>query len=137
MAICNKPALVASIMLDIKDKMDSDLPVTIRRLDSLAKVLESAVFIELGHLQGSGVLPFGVAIALIKLQSMIIIPWDLISILVSWCCAIGAKLSLVGHAEKLLLSFCNAFKLLPTIKVKQVIFFGINGTSNRVISSND
>jgi len=50
MAIGNEPALVASIMLDINDKMDSDLPVTIRRLDSLAKVFESVLFMELGHL---------------------------------------------------------------------------------------
>ncbi len=61
----NKSALMAPIMLHVKDKVYTNLPVTFRGLSSLAQVLEGLVFVELGHLKGSRVLPLGVAIALV------------------------------------------------------------------------
>ena len=128
---------MAPIMLDIKDKVDPDLSVAIRRLGPFSKVFEGLVFMELGHFKGSGILPLGVAIALVKLKGMSVVTWDLISILVAWCCSVRTEFGLVGHAEELLLPSCNAFEPLPAIKIKQVILLGINGTSDRVISCND
>jgi len=52
-------------MLNVKDKMDSNLLVAFWCIDSLAQVLESLVVMELGHLKGSRVLSFGVAIMLV------------------------------------------------------------------------
>ena len=123
-------------MLDIKDKVDSNLFIAIRGLGSFPKILECLVLMELGHLQGSRILPLGVSIALVKLKSMVIISWDLITILVSWG-AVGMEFGLIGHAEELLLPSCNTLKVLPAIKIKQVVLFSIDGTSDRVISSND
>ena len=65
MDIGNKSALVASIVLHIKDKVNMNLPVTFRGLASFAQVLEGLVLMELGHLKGSGVLPLGVSIVLV------------------------------------------------------------------------
>jgi len=73
---------------------------------------------ELSHLKGSRVLPLGVAIVLVKLNSMVVILWDFIAILVAWCHAVGPELSLVNHAEELLIMSCNAFEPFPTIKSK-------------------
>jgi len=81
MSICNRPALVASIVLHIKDKVNTDLVET---LSSFTQVLESLVLMELGHLKGSGVLPLGVSIALVKLGGMVVILWDFIAVLVAW-----------------------------------------------------
>jgi len=37
--------------------------------------------VQLGHLEGSGVLPLGVPVALVKLDGMVVVPWDLITVL--------------------------------------------------------
>ncbi len=105
-------------MLDVKDKMDSDLPVAFQCLSTFSYIFEGLVLIELGHLKGSGVLPLGIAIALVKFNSMVVISWDFIIILVSWCCVIGLEFGLVDHAKKLLVLPGNAFKVLPTIKIE-------------------
>jgi len=68
-------------MLDIKDKMDSNLAVAFWCFCSLAHVLESLVLMKLGHLKGSGVLPLGFSIVLVKLNSTIVILGDFIAIL--------------------------------------------------------
>jgi len=78
------------------------LLVTFRGLSSLTQILEGLVFVELGHLEGSRVLPFSVPIVLVKLDGMIVVSWDLIAILVVQHHAIGPELGLVGHAEELL-----------------------------------
>jgi len=72
---------------------------------------------ELGHFKGSGVLPLGVPIAFIKLNSMVIVPRDFVTILVSWGRAIGPELGLVNHAEELLISLGYALKPFPTVKI--------------------
>ena len=107
-----------SIMLHIKDKVNMDLPVTFSWFSSFTQVLEGCVLMKLGHLKGSKVLPLGVSIALVKLVGMVVILWDFIAILVAWCHEVGPVLGLVNHAKQLLVLSCNAFKPLPTIKVK-------------------
>jgi len=92
---------------------------------------------KLGHLKGGGVLPLGVSIALIKLDGMVVIPWDFIAILVAWCRAIRPELGLVNHAKELLVTLGNALEPLPTIKIKEAIFFGINCAGDRVVSGNN
>ena len=92
---------------------------------------------KLGHLKGGGILPLGVPIAFIELNSMVIIPRDFITILVLWCHAIGPELGLVNHVEELLVMLGNALKPFPAIKIKEAIFFGINCADDRVISGND
>ncbi len=115
--ISNKSTLVAPIVLDVKDEVYADLLVTIRGLTSLAHVLEGVVLMKLGHLKGSGVLSLGVPIALIKLDGMVVVSWDLIAILVAWHHAVGLALGLVSHAKELLVTFGYALELFPTIKI--------------------
>jgi len=83
-SISNKPTLMASIMLHIKDKVNTNLLVTLGWLASFAHVLEGPVLVELGHLKGSRVLPLSVPIALVKLDGMVIFAWDFVAILVAW-----------------------------------------------------
>ena len=86
MSICYKSALVPSIMLYIEDKMNMYLPVTFRWLSSFTQVLEGLVLMKLGHhLKGSRVLQIGIPIALVKLDSMVIVAWNLVTVLVLWC----------------------------------------------------
>jgi len=91
---------------------------------------------KLGHLKGSGVLPLGVSIALIKLNGMVVIPRDFITVLVARCRAIRPELGLVNHAKGLLVALGNARKPFPAIKIEEAIFFGIDCTDDRVVSSN-
>jgi len=63
-SICNKSALVSSIMLHIKHKVNSYLLVAIRWFCSSTQVLEGHVFMKLSHLKGIRVLPLGVVIVL-------------------------------------------------------------------------
>jgi len=98
--IGNHSALVPSIMLHIKDKVNSYLLVALKWFCSLTQVLEGLVFMKLGHLKGSGILPLGVAIVLIKFNSMVVTTWDFIPKLVAWCHAIGPELGLVSHVEE-------------------------------------
>ncbi len=72
---------------------------------------------ELGHLKGSGVLPLSVPIVLVKLDSMVVVMWDLIAILVVWCHVIGPELGLVNQAKKLLVMLGYALELFPTVKI--------------------
>jgi len=44
---------------------------------------------------------------------------------------------LVGHAEQLLVMFCNTPEPFPSFLVKEVIFLCIEGTGNRIIGSNN
>ena len=92
---------------------------------------------ELGHLKGSRVLPLGIPIALVKLDSMVIVSWDFIAILVAWGHAIGPELGLVNHVEELLVTLGYSLKPFPSIKIKKAIFLGINCTGDRVVSGND
>ncbi len=73
---------------------------------------------ELGHLEGSGVLPLGIPIVLVKLDGMVIIPWDFIAILVAWCHAIGPELGLDNHVKELLVTLGYALEPFPTIKIQ-------------------
>ncbi len=100
-------------------------------------MLEGLVLMKLGHLKGSRVLPLGVAIVLVKLNSMIVILWNFIPILVAQCHAIRLELVLIDHPTEFFVSSCNVFKPLPAIKIKQVVLAGIDCTGDQVISSND
>ncbi len=115
--IGNESALVSPIMLHVKDKVNTNLPVTLRGLSSLAQVLEGLVFMELGHLKGSGVLPLGVPIVLVKLDGMVVVMWDLIAILEAWLHAIGPEIGLVNHAKELLVTLGYALEPFTTINV--------------------
>ena len=117
--------------------MNTNLLITLRGFSSLAQVLEGLVLVELGHHKGSRVLPLGIPIVLVKLNSMVIVSWDFIAILVAWCRAVQLELGLVDHAEELLVLLGNPLKPFPTIKIEEVILFGINCAGDRVISSND
>ncbi len=105
-------------MLDIKDKMDSDLSVSFWCLNAFSQVLKGLAFMELGHLKGSRVLPLGIAIALVKLDNMVVISWDFKTILVLWCHVIESEFSLIGHTKDFLVMPCNALKALPAVKIK-------------------
>jgi len=108
---------MAPIVLHIKDKVNTNLPVTFRGLSSFSQVLEGLVPMELGHLKGSRVLPLGITIVLVDLNGMIIVLWDLITILVAWCHVIGPELGLVIHVEELLVMLGYALEPFPTIKI--------------------
>ncbi len=71
-------------MFHIKNKVKMNLPVTVGGLTSFAQVLEGLVLMELGHLKGSRVLPLGIPIAFVKLNGVVIVMWDFITIFVSW-----------------------------------------------------
>ncbi len=105
-------------MYHIKDKMDSYLPIAFRQFAPLPQVHEGLVFMKLGHLKGSRVLPLSVAIVLVKFDSMVVILWTSCTILIAQCLAAGPELGLVNHPEKFLVSSGNAFKPLPSIKIK-------------------
>jgi len=104
-------------MLHVKDEVNMNLPVVPRGFSSLAEVLEGLVLVKLGDLEGSRVLPLGVPIALVKLDCMVVIPWDLITILIARRHAVRSELGLVNHAEELLITLGYALELFPTIKV--------------------
>jgi len=120
MSICNKHALVVSIVLHIKDKVNTDFSVTFRWFLSFIQILilEGLALMQLGHLKGIGVLPLGVSIEHVKLNGMVVILWDFITILVAWCHAVGPELGLVNHVKELLVASCNAFEPFPSIKIK-------------------
>ena len=73
---------------------------------------------ELGHLKGSGVLPLGVSIALVKLDGMVVVPWDLIAIFVVRCHMVGPELGLVSHAKEFLVTSGYPLKALLSIKIE-------------------
>ena len=110
MPIGNESALVASIVFHVKDKVNTNLSVAFRGFSSFAQVLEGLVLMELGHLKGSRVLPLGVSIVLVKLDGMVVMPWDFIAILVAWCCVVRPELGLVDHPEK-----CSSLQCLQTV----------------------
>jgi len=116
--ISNESTLVASIMFHVKDKVDTNLPVTIRGLSSFAQVLEGLVLMELGHLKGSRILLLGIPIVLVKLNGMVIVSWDFIAILVAWHCVVQPELGLVGHAKELLVVSGYPLKVFPSIEIK-------------------
>ncbi len=47
------------------------------------------------------------------------------------------EFGLVDHSREFLVSPCNALKMLPAIKIKQVVLPGIDCTGDRIICSND
>jgi len=106
----NKSALVASFVLHIKNEVNTNLLVTIGGLSSFAQVPEGLILMELGHLKGSRVLPLGIPITLVKLDGMVIVAWDFVTILVAWCHLVGPQLDLDNHPEKLLVPSCNDFQ---------------------------
>ncbi len=73
---------------------------------------------ELRHLKGSRVLPLGIAIAFVKLNGMVIVSGDFITILVTWCHAVRPKHGLVGHVDRLLVTSGDPLKALPSIKIE-------------------
>ena len=116
--IGNKSALVASIVFHVKDKVNTNLPVTIRGLTSFAQVLEGFVLMELGHLKGSRVLPLGIPIVLVKLDGMVIVMWDFVAILVAWHCAVRPELGLISHAKEFLVTSGYPLKAFLSIKIE-------------------
>jgi len=44
---------------------------------------------------------------------------------------------LVNHAKEFLFPLCKASEPLPPICVKKTIVLGVDGTGNRIVSSND
>jgi len=84
----------------------------------LPKFLKVLKVMKLGHLKGSRVLPLGFSIALVRLNSMVVILWDLIALLVTWCHVVRPELGVIDHIEKFLFFSCNAFKPLLSIKIK-------------------
>ena len=73
---------------------------------------------KLGHLKGSRVLPLGVPIALVKLNSMVVVSWDFVAILVAWCRVVRLELGLVDHVEELLVLLGNPLKVFPSVEIK-------------------
>jgi len=124
-------------MLNIKNKVNPDPSITIRWFGSLSKVFERLVIMELIHLKHCRILPLCVVIPLVKFNSMIEVFGNFIPILVPWCCPIGSQLSLVDHPEELLVSLSNGFELFPAISFQGVVIPDIDGTSDRIIGSNN
>jgi len=56
---------------------------------------------------------------------------------VAWCSLIGPEFSLVDHPKTFLVMPCTAFKVLPTIQVKQAVLPGIDHTGNMIVCSYD
>ena len=75
-----------------------------------------------------GILPFGVAIALINLNYMLKVPWYLISIFVFGSSAEFSNFSKVIKPREILLFLCQGSKLPPMQLVKKVLITGIHCT---------
>ena len=82
-SISNQAAFMASIMLNIKNKVNLDPFITMRQFGSLSKVLEGLVIMELIHLKHGRILPLCVAIPLVKFNSMIEVFGNFISMVLS------------------------------------------------------
>ena len=89
MSICNKSCFESAIMFDCIYEVNSDLLETIRCDNfsivefGLACVLEDLLFMYLGQLKVHCILPMCVAIFLVKSHCIIVILWDLETMLIS------------------------------------------------------
>ena len=80
-ASSNEASLVASIMFDIIDQVAWDLGVSVRGWCIWAKVSQGVVLIDLPNLECFGILPLSVAIFLINEDGLLVVAWNLNSVL--------------------------------------------------------
>ncbi len=137
MAIGDKPAFVASIMLDVKDEVDPYLFKAIRGDSGLSQILKGLVLMELFHFKTGGVPPLGIAILEVQCHGMLVVLCHFVPILLPGCHLVGSEFGLVNHAKEFLVSLGKMPEPLPSIHVKKIIVPGIDGTGDRIVGSND
>jgi hypothetical protein len=108
-------------MFNIVDSVDPDIPVTLRSIrymftvqDSFALVNECVVFMELRTFDILGVLPLGITIASVNVNSVQMISRDLVTKLADGNTTDRMKATLVNKALELLLTVDKLFELLPS-----------------------
>ena len=104
MPISNSSGVVSAIMLDNINEMDSNDFVSRRWLSFVSLILEDLISFHGCKFKLGSILPLGVAIVLINLNSMSEISWNLIPIFVFSPSAEFPTFSKVGKPEKILLS---------------------------------
>ena len=62
-------------MFNRKDKVDSDLAITIRRFSTHTKILEGLILLKLLHLEGHGFLPASIIFLLVELYGFLWCVW--------------------------------------------------------------
>jgi hypothetical protein len=111
-----------TIMFAIKDEMSANLLESLWGISSVTTILESVVFMKVGHLKGSGILPLGIVSLNIKFCCMLMTFRNLVSILVLSGSMEGTELGLVSQTDQFLLSFGNPLEAFPPIKIKEFVF---------------
>jgi len=117
------------IMLDVKDKVNANLLVAIWSRSVFPKVLECFIRINLVQFKSCCILPFCVIGLLVELHGMVVIAiaWELVTVLLARCGAVGSKLGLVDMTEKLLLVLRQLLELLPAGLIEEVVVISILG----------
>ena len=101
---------------------------------SNSETLGRVIFKELINFQHLGVLPFRVAFSFVNECSLVMVPWNLESILVSGAIAKVLEASLVYHSSNNLLSFGVSLAPFPTRHFKQVVLSRAQSQSNWVVA---
>jgi len=100
-AICDKLALVASIMLDVEDEVDPYSFKAIVGDTRFSQILKGLVLMELFHLKTGGVLPLGIAVPEVQHHGMLVVPCHFVPVLVPGCRPVRTEFSLVNHVNSL------------------------------------
>jgi len=123
-------------MLDSMHHMCSDALVVGSRIVSNSFVNERLVLIDLVEFSRFSVCPHGVVINSVEFQSFSVVSRDLEAAHANRLAAEGVQLSLVSHANQLLLGlgdFLEAWKF-PTWFIKKSIVLGMNGYRDWIIN---
>ena len=102
----------------------------------MPKSLIRFVLIQLLQLKSFGVLPLGVAFALIKFNSLLMISWSEIARYGDIPTLKGSPFCLLEQRHKLLPSFCNGLEAFPSVCFQQVVLLGENGARHQIILGN-
>ena len=98
------------------------------------KTLGRVIFKELIDFQHLGVLPFRVAFSFIDEYSLVVVPWNLESILVSGAIAKVLEASLVYHSSNNFLSLGISLAPFPTWHFEQVILPRVQSQRTRIVA---
>jgi hypothetical protein len=128
---------MSTIMFAIEDRMSANLLESLWRISSMTTILESVIFMKLGHLKGSDILSLGITGLNIESRSLVVTFGNKVSILVLSGSTKGTELGLVNQADQFLLSFGNPFEAFPPIKIKEFVISCIDSTGDGIISRND
>ena len=126
--------LVSAIPFHIIHNVAWDLGAPFWDGCSNSKTLGCVIFKELIDFQHLGVLPFCVASSFVNECSLVMIPWNLESILVSGAIAKVLETSLVYHSSNNFLSLGISLAPFPTRHFEQVILSRVQSQRNRIVA---